>query len=337
MRIPRDRFVVIPVTRRAFVSGLGSCGALAGIATLSPTTGLAQARPVRIVVPFAPGGGADLITRLLSPQLQQLLGQSFYVENRAGAAGRIGTGVVAKSEPDGQTLLMTTESSLVIAPHIGVTMNYDPLKELAPISLLTRNAVILVVHPSVPADTLKDYMALARAKPGELFYASSGVGGPNHLAGEVFKQMTGLNIVHVPFPGTGAAIPAVIANQVGAMWGFIAGLIPHIRSGSLKALAVGGKQRSAALPDVPTVAEAGVPGYEATSWIGLLAPAGTPPPMIDKLWEAVSTAMQDPAVRDVLLRDGSDIVTSKPAEFRDIIEHDYAKYGKLADLFKAAK
>ena len=138
---------------------------------------------MRILVPFAPGGGADLIARLISPHLQQLTGQSFYVENRAGAAGRIGTGVAAKSEPDGHTLLMTTESSIVIAPHIGVAMNYDPLKELAPISLLTRNAVILVVHPSVPAETLKDYMALARAKPGELFYASSGVGGPNHLAG----------------------------------------------------------------------------------------------------------------------------------------------------------
>ena len=329
--------MTVRATRRAFVRGLASCGALAGVVTLAPTAGVAQARPVRILVPFAPGGGADLIARLISPHLQQLTGQSFYVENRAGAAGRIGTGVAAKSEPDGQTLLMTTESSIVIAPHIGVAMNYDPLKELAPISLLTRNAVILVVHPSVPADTLKDYMALARAKPGQLFYASSGVGGPNHLAGEIFKQMTGLNIVHVPFQGTGAAIPAVISNQVGAMWGFIAGLVPHIRSGSLKALAVGGRERSAALPDVPTVAEAGVAGYEATSWIGLLAPAGTPQPLIDKLWEATSTAMQEPAVKDVLLRDGSDIITSKPAEFRQIIEHDYAKYGKLADLFRTAK
>ena len=287
--------MTVRATRRALVRVLASCGALAGVATLAPTAGVAQARPVRILVPFAPGGGADLIARLISPHLQQLTGQSFYVENRAGAAGRIGTGVAAKSEPDGHTLLMTTESSIVIAPHIGVAMNYDPLKELAPISLLTRNAVILVVHPSVPADTLKDYMALARAKPGQLFYASSGVGGPNHLAGEIFKQMTGLNIVHVPFQGTGAAIPAVISNQVGAMWGFIAGLVPHIRSGSLKALAVGGRERSAALPDVPTVAEAGVPGYEATSWIGLLAPAGTPQPLIDKLWEATSTAMQEPA------------------------------------------
>jgi tripartite-type tricarboxylate transporter receptor subunit TctC len=306
-------------------------------AALLPATGWAQARTVRIVVPFAPGGGADLIARLIQPHLQQMLGESFYVENRAGAAGRIGTDAVAKAEPDGHTLLMTTESSLVIAPHLGVPMSYDPLKDFAPISLLTRNVVILVVHPSVPANTLQEYIALARAKPGEMFYASSGVGGPNHLAGEIFKQMTGLNIVHVPFQGTGAAIPAVISNQVGAMWGFLAGLISHIRAGSLKVLAVGGRERSPVLPDTPTVAEAGVPGYEAASWIGLLAPAATPRPTIDKLWNALGAAMALPAVKDILLRDGSDIVTSTPEAFRQVIESDYAKYGKLRDLIKGAR
>jgi tripartite-type tricarboxylate transporter receptor subunit TctC len=292
---------------------------------------------VRIVVPFAPGGGADLIARLIQPHLQQILGQSFYIENRSGAAGRIGTDAVAKAEPDAHTLLMTTESSIVIAPHIGVPMSYDPLKDFAPISLLTRNPVILVVHPSVPANTLPEYIALARSKPGQMFYASSGVGGPNHLAGEIFKQMTGLDIVHVPFQGTGAAIPAVISNQVGAMWGFLAGLIPHIRGGSLKVLAVGGRERSQVLPDVPTVAESGVPGYEAASWIGLLAPAATPPPSLDKLWNALDAAMQVPAVKDLLLRDGSDIVTSTPEVFRQVIESDYAKYGKLRDLLKGAQ
>jgi tripartite-type tricarboxylate transporter receptor subunit TctC len=327
-----------PLTRRAFATGLGSAAALAALA---PTPMLGEsaypARPVRILVPFLPGGGADLIARLISPRLQQLLGQSFFVENRAGAAGRIGTGVVAKSDPDGHTLLMTTESSLVIAPHIGVSLGYDPRRDFAPISQLTRNAVILVVHPSVPADTLNDYIALARGKPGQLFYASSGVGGPNHLAGETFNRMAGVEIVHVPFPGTGGAIQAVIGNQVGAMWGFVAGLIPHIRAGVLKCLAVGAKERLPALPDVPTVAEAGVAGYEATSWIGLLAPAATATTAINKLWESVSAAMRDPEVRDVLLRDGSDIVVSTPQDFRQAIENDDAKYAKLADLLKAAK
>ena len=332
---------VVPLTRRTFASGLGSLAALAALAPTSATSVLGQtaypSRPVRILVPFLPGGGADLIARLISPRLQQLFGQSFFVENRAGAAGRIGTGVAAKSDPDGHTLLMTTESSLVIAPHIGVSLGYDPRKDFAPISLLTRNAVVLVVHPSVPADTLADYIALARGKPGQLFYASSGVGGPNHLAGETFNRMAGIEIVHVPFPGTGGAIQAVIGNQVGAMWGFIAGLIPHIRAGALKCLAVGGKERSPALPDVPTVAEAGVAGYEATSWIGLLAPGTTAPAVIDKLWQGVSAAMRDPEVRDVLLRDGSDIVASTPQDFHEAIDNDYAKYGKLADLLRAAK
>jgi tripartite-type tricarboxylate transporter receptor subunit TctC len=327
--------VTVTATRRGFVGGLAAGAALA------PVAGFAEAvypsRPVRILVPFLPGGGADLVARLISPRLQQVLGQSFFVENRAGAAGRIGTAVVAKSEPDGHTLLMTTESSLVIAPHVGVSLGYDPRQDFAPISLLTRNAVILVVHPSVPADTLADYIALARSKPGQLFYASSGVGGPNHLAGETFNRMAGVEIVHVPFPGTGGAIQAVIGNQVGAMWGFIAGLIPHIRAGALKCLAVGGRSRSPALPDVPTVAEADVPGYEATSWIGLLAPSATVPTTIDQLWDGVSAAMREGEVRDLLLRDGSDIVVSMPQEFRRTIESDYAKYAKLADLLKAAK
>jgi tripartite-type tricarboxylate transporter receptor subunit TctC len=179
-------------------------------------------------------------------------------------------------------------------------------------------------------------MALARAKPGQLFYASSGVGGPNHLAGEIFNRTTGLQITHVPFQGTGLALQAVISNQVGAMWGFMAGLIPHIRGGSLRALAVGGVERSAALPNVPTVAEAGVPGYEAVSWIGMVAPASLPGPVMDKLWDAVHAAMAEKSVTDNLTSGGSEIVASKPEEFRQVIERDYAKYGKLSDLFKTA-
>jgi len=321
-------------TRRAVLAGLSSVA-------LSPHASRSEAsypnRPVRIVVPFAPGGGADIVSRLLQTHLQQALGQPFVVENRAGAAGRIGTALVAKADADGHTLLTTTESSMVIAPHTGAVLGYDPLKDFAPVSLLTRNTVVLVVHPSVPAKTLKEYMALAKAQPGKLFFGSSGVGGPNHLAGEIFNRMTGLNIVHVPFPGTGAAVPAVIGNQVGAMWGFTAGLIPFIREGQLRALAVSSKERSAALPDVPTVAEAGVPGYEATSWIGMLAPAATPPAVIDRLWDAVDAAMKVPSVQDTLIKGGTDIVVSKPDAFREVIASDLAKYAKLADLFKTIK
>jgi len=322
-------------TRRAVLAGIASSAAI------MPRPGRSQtpypSRPVRIVVPFAAGGGADIISRLLQPHLQHALGQPFFVENRAGAAGRIGAALVAKAEPDGHTLLTTTESSLVIAPHTGAVLGYDPLKDFAPVSLLTRNTVVLVVHPSVPANTLQEFMALARAHPGQLFYASSGVGGPNHLAGEIFNRMTGLAIVHVPFAGTGAAIPAVLGNQVGAMWGFTAGLISFIREGKLRALAVGSKERLSVLPDVPTVAESGVPGYEAASWIGTLAPGGTPQPVVDRLWDAISAAMRLPAVRDPLVSTGSEIVVSAPAEFRQVIESDYAKYAKLSDIFRTAK
>jgi tripartite-type tricarboxylate transporter receptor subunit TctC len=324
-------------SRRVVIGGLIACGGGAVFAPGRATTQPAYpSRPIRIVVPFAPGGGADIVTRLVQPYMQILLGQSVIVENRAGAAGRIGTGVVAKSEPDGHTLLVSTESSLVIAPHVGQSIGYDPLKDFAPVSLLTRNTVMLVVHPSVPAQTLQEFIALARAKPRQLFYASSGVGGPNHLAGEIFNRMTGLQVTHVPFQGTGLALQAVISNQVGAMWGFMAGLIPHIHGGSLRALAVGSTERSSVLPDVPTVAEAGVPGYEAVSWIGMVAPAGTPGPVMDKLWSASHAAMHEKAVDDNLVKGGSEIVASKPEEFRRVIERDYARYGKLSDLFKAA-
>ena len=329
--------MTMSATRRAFVGGLISGCGLAAL----PIAARAQAsypnRPVRILVPFAPGGGADIVSRLLSPHLQRILGQSVIVENRAGAAGRIGTLAVAKADPDGHTLLVSTESSLVIAPHIGQPIGYEPLKDFAPVSLLTRNTVMLVVHPSVPAKTLQEYMALVRAKPGSQFYASSGVGGPNHLAGEIFNRMTGLKITHVPFQGTGLALQAVVSNQVGAMWGFTAGLIPHIREGTLRAIAVGSKGRSAALPDVPTVAEAGVPGYEAASWIGMVAPGQTPGSVIETLSLAVSKAMQEKSVVDNLTSGGAEIVVSRPEQFRQVIESDLLKYGKMSDLFMAGK
>jgi tripartite-type tricarboxylate transporter receptor subunit TctC len=323
-------------TRREIVAGL--IGGVAG-AVGAPPLARAQwpSRPVRIVVPFPPGGGADLISRLIAAPLQQILGQPFVIENRSGAAGRIGTGLVAKAEPDGQTLLVTTESSIVIAPHAGVSMAYDPLKELLPVSLLTRNTIVLVVHPSVGVKSLADFMALCRAKPGQLTYGSSGVGGPNHLAGEIFKRMTGLDIVHVPFQGTGAAIQAVISDQVAVMWGFMTGLIPQIRGGTLIALASGGHERSPALAQVPTFAEAGVPGYEAVSWIGMFAPQGTDPAVVDELAGAVKTAMRQQNVEDILARDGSEIVAASPVEFRDVVASDYAKYGQYADLLKSAQ
>jgi len=328
--------VTVSTSRRDLIKSAIGVAAATSVPTLAAFPARADwpSRPVHIVVPFPPGGGADLISRLLAPHLQQAFGEGFIIENRSGAAGRIGTGYVAKAEPDGETLLVTTESSIVIAPHVGVEMNYDPLKDLLPISLLTRNTILLVVHPSVPVNSLPEFMALLRSKPGQMTYGSSGVGGPNHLAGEIFKRMTGLDIVHVPFQGTGAALQAVIAHQVDAMWGFMAGLIPQVRGGTLRAVATGGRERSAALPDVPTFAEAGVPGYEAVSWIGMFAPQDVDQAIADKLSAAVKTAMQLPDVNDVLQRDGSEVAATTSSEFRQVIANDYAKYGEFADLLK---
>lgn len=323
-----------PATRRRALKAMAGGAAAALVSVGAPAW---PTRPVRIVVPFPPGGGADLVARMIAPHLQKTLGQQFFVENRAGAAGRIGTGLVAKSDADGHTLLVTTESSIVIAPHTGVAMAYDPLGELEPVSLLTRNTVLLVVHPSVPAPDLKAFMALAQAKPGAIFYGSSGVGGPNHLAGELFKSMTGLDIVHVPFQGTGAALQGVIGNQVGAMWGFMAGLVPYVRGGTLRALASGGSARAAALPDVPTFAEAGVPGYEAVSWIGMFAPHGTDEAIIGQLSAAVKSAMEERDVSDALVRDGSEAAVIGPAAFRTVVATDDAKYAEFADLFRKAR
>jgi tripartite-type tricarboxylate transporter receptor subunit TctC len=323
-------------TRRTFIAEM-----IGGLAGTTLTTAIASAdwpdHPIHIVVPFPPGGGADLDSRLLAMPLQQILGQPIVVENRSGAAGRIGTAYVAKSEPDGETLLVTTESSIVIAPHSGVVMNYDPLNDLVPVSLLTRNAILLVVHPSVRANTLQEFMALAKAQPGQLTYGSSGVGGPNHLAGETFKRMTGLNITHVPFQGTGAALQGIIAGQVNAMWGFMAGLLPQVWAGTVRPLAIGGKQRSAAVPDVPTFDEAGVPAYEAISWVGMFVPRGVDAAVVNKLAASVKSAMDDRHVKEVLAQDGSEIVAMPPAEFRQVVASDYDKYGKLSDVLKAAQ
>jgi tripartite-type tricarboxylate transporter receptor subunit TctC len=321
-------------TRRTIICGTAASGAAA---LLRPFGAAAQSaypsQPIHLIVPFAPGGGADLVARLLGQHFSDLLGQPGVVENRAGAAGRVGTALVAKSTPDGYTLLVTTESSLVIAPHIGVPISYDPFRDFAPVSLLTRNAVVLAVNPALPAKTVQEYIDLARAHPGEVLFASSGVGGPNHLAGETFNRLTGLKITHVPYPGTGLALQAVIANQVGSMWGFTAGVVPYVRSGALRALAVASPQRSPVLPEVPTFAEAGVPGFEAVSWVGMVAPVGTPAAAVEALWKASERVLHMREVAEVLTNTGTEIVVSRPEEFAQTLRTDYERLSKMPNLF----
>ena len=281
---------------------------------------------VKLVVGFPPGGGADNVARILSVQLAKKFGRSFVVENRPGANGRIGADFVVRATPDGATLLISPEGAIVIGPHIARNIPYHPLTDLAPVSLLTTTATMLVATPSLPVNSVAGLIRLARAKPGTIYFGSSGVGGPNHLAGEVFKHLTGIDIVHVPYNGTGAVIPAVMSGEVGLMFGFIPGLAPYVKSHAVKALAVGGATRSPALPDVPTMAEAGVAGYDMTSWLGAFAPAGTPPETVGQIGAALAAVLADPAVHARLVAEGLQPAADTPAQFVGFLQSEDRKY-----------
>lgn len=317
----------IATKTRVLLSGL----ALA-TAAFMPISASAQNYPtetVRIIVGFPPGGAADLLARLIAPKMQATLGQPVIVENRPGAQGRVGADSVAKARPDGHTILMSTEGALVITPHMGEALPYDPLTDFAPISQVVGFAPVIVANAALEADTLADFLKLAKENPGKYTYGHSGIGGPNHLAMELLKQMAGVDIVAVPYQGTGAAIPAVISNEVDTLPGAIPALTPHIQAGTLKALAMTSAERVDSLPDVPTVAESGVDGYEMSSWVGLLAPAGTPDEVVAAIHAAVLESVKDPQVIEMIEKGGQQIVASSPAEFSDRLKSDFAKYGDL--------
>src|SRR5437868_7090947 len=272
----------------------GSSFALALLAMVFAAPCLAQdypTRPVKIIVPFGAGGPADVTARQIGSFLQEDFGQPFVVENRTGAGGVIGTFEVAKSAPDSYTLLMmsntqTANESLVAASQ----RKYELMKDLAPIAPVNYSNLVIVVHPSVPAKTLAEFIALAKSQPGKLNYASSGQGTPYHMAGELFKTMAGVELVHVPYRNSGEARTGVIGGQVQMMIDAVTTMAPNVNQGQVRALATTGKARSTVLPNVPTVIEAGIAGYEATIWLGLMAPAGTPKPVIDKLNGAINAA-----------------------------------------------
>ncbi len=319
--------------RRRVAAGL-LAGALA--ATMLPgrpagaqTADKYPSATVKLVVGFPPGGGADSVARILAPQLAKALGQSFVVENRPGANGRIGADYVVRATADGTTLLVTPEGAIVIGPHTARSISYHALTDLKQVSLLTKTSTMLVATPSLPVNTVADLLKLAKEKPGQIYFGSSGVGGPNHLAREVFKHMNGADITDVLYAGTGAVIPAVLSGEVGLMFGFIPGLAPYVQAHSVKALAVGSATRSPALPDVPTMAEAGVPGYDMTSWVGIFAPAGTPQPIVDKLQQTIATVMNDPQIHKRLTDQGLDPVASTPAAFATFVQAEDKKYEAL--------
>jgi tripartite-type tricarboxylate transporter receptor subunit TctC len=288
--------------------------------------------PVRIIVPFGAGGPADVAARLLAANLQTSLGQPFVIENHTGAGGVIGTQEVAKSAPDGYTLLVisnaqTTNESL--APQ----RKYVLMRDLAPIAPINRSDLVIAVNPQVPAKTLAELIALAKAKPGTLNFASAGPGTPYHMAGELLRNMAGIDIVHVPYRNSGEARSGVIGGQTQMMIDAVTTMAPNIAAGQVRALATTGKTRSGVLPDVPTVDEAGVPGYEATIWVGLMAPAGTPRPIIDKLNAAVNNVLKQPDVIKLWAEQGAEPMSMTPEQFDHYLRGDIEKWASVVKRF----
>ena len=303
--------------------------ALALVATAPDAA--AQAWPnksVRLVVPFPAGGSADTLARLLGQKLAERLGQPFVIDNRPGAGGNIGTDLAAKAPNDGYTMLVTP-SSLAIAPSLYANLSWDPVKDFAPVVLVASTPNILVVHPSVPANSVQELVALAKGKPGQLNYASGGNGATNHLAGELFKRMTGTQIVHIPYRGNPLAVIDVLNGQVAMMFDFMITSLPHVKAGKLRPLAVTGTKRSRQVPDLPTVAEAGVPGYEASTWFSIMAPAGTPAEAVNRLNGEVNAILQLPDVRERLDTLGAEPMGGTAADVAALIRTDLAKWSEV--------
>ena len=296
------------------------------------TLAAAQTYPVkaiRFIVPFAPGGGVDLIGRIMSQKLTEAWGQSVVVDNRSGGGGNIGTDMVAKAPPDGYTLLMGYVGNLAINPFLFKDLPYDSLKDFAPVTLAATAPNMLVAHPSVPAGSVKELVALAKAKKAALNYASAGNGTVGHMVAELFKIESGTQIVHIPYKGNGAAITDVLAGQVQIMFSAPAAVIPHVRAGKLRALAVASAKREPAMADVPTFAETGYPAVEAQAWYGVLSTAGTPQAVVAKLNQEIVRIMQSSDVKERLATQGYNVVTGTPAQFKELIRIDLAKWQKV--------
>lgn len=311
------------ITRRALTATIAGLPVVAR-AQRSPDW---PARPVRIIVGYAPGGTTDILARLLADRLHPALGQPVLVENRSGAAGNIGAELVAKSPPDGYTLQMGTAGNMTINPSVYPNMPVDTVKDFQAISMVALVPNVMVVHPSVPARTVGEFITWAKARPRQVFFASSGTGNSPHLSGEMFSQQAGTELVHVPYRGSGPALAALVSGQgVQVMWDNLPSAIGHIRDGRLRALAVTGTQRATALPDVPTMREAGLPDYEVVAWFGLFAPAGTPRPIVERLHRETVAALRAPEMQERVVQLGAVPAGNTPEEFAAIVARDIEKW-----------
>ncbi|HEV8518015.1 MAG TPA: tripartite tricarboxylate transporter substrate binding protein [Burkholderiales bacterium] len=285
-------------------------------------------KPIRLIVPSAPGGGIDFTGRVLALKLGAQLGQPVVVDNRAGASGILGADTVAKATPDGHTLLIAS-SSLAVIPSLYQKLPYDILRDFSPVSLVARTPNLLVVNPAVPARSVSELIALAKAQPAKLNFSSSGAGRASHMAAERFKLMAGINLTHVAYQGTGPAVTAVIAGEVELIFGTIPAVLPHVKSGRLRALGIGSLKRSGLIPEIPTIAETGLPGYEADTWYGLVAPAATPRSIVLTLNDATLKSLQSPDTRARFVSDGSEPAGSTPEEFQHFMAAEVTRWEKV--------
>lgn len=318
--------------RRAL--GLAAVAALAG-AALAAAAPLAHAqssypsKPITIIVPFPAGGTTDILARILAQYMNKEFGQSVIVDNRAGAGGNIGAQAAARAAADGYTLFMGTVGTHAINSSLYKKLPYDPIKDFAPLTRVAMVPNLLVAHPSQPFKTVKEMIDYAKANPGKINYGSSGNGSSIHLSGELFKSLAKVDMTHVPYKGSAPAVSDLLGGQIAIMFDNMPSALPHVKGGKLRAIAVTSARRSPELPDVPTVAEAGVPGYEATSWFGMFAPAGTPPDVLAKLNSVIVKALNDAEVRKKISEQGADPHPEKPAEFAAFIQKETAKWGKV--------
>jgi tripartite-type tricarboxylate transporter receptor subunit TctC len=287
------------------------------------------AKPVRVITPFTAGSAIDTLARVLGQKLGDTWGQQVVIDNRIGANGIIGTEAATKAPPDGYTVYLGNISTLAVNPHLYLKLPYDALRDFAPVTLAATIPVVLVVHPSLPVKSVKELIALAKANPGQLNYASGGTGSAQHLPMEMLRVDTGINIVHVPYKGLGPAFSDVLGGQVPMMFTGVSNVVPYMKTGRLRVLAIGSPKRSSTLPEVPTVAEAGVPGFDFDSWTGYLVPVGTPANLIAKLHADITRTLTAPDVRDKLVTLGFELVGGTPDAFATLIRNDIARFGKL--------
>ncbi|HEY8251204.1 MAG TPA: tripartite tricarboxylate transporter substrate binding protein [Burkholderiales bacterium] len=285
-------------------------------------------RPVRFILPFPPGGGTDILGRLIAERLSAGLGQPVVTENRGGAGGNVGAEAAARSSPDGYTIVLVAPS-LAISPTLYSKINYDPVKDFAPVSLVATVPNVMITQASAPVQNLQEFIAFAKGKPGALNFGSGGAGTSNHLAGELFNIVTGAKLVHIPYKGVNLAMQDVLAGNVHLVFIGIPAAAPHIKAGKLRALALVAPQRSSALPEVPTVAEAGLRDFEVTTWYGVLAPAGTPRNVVTRLNAELGKIMHSPELKEKLAATGTEPLTSTPEEFADYIKREIAKWGEV--------